>query len=56
MPSATRGEVWLVDLDMVAKARPAVVVSISFHDNERGGLRDRAAYHRTAGRADSRLK
>jgi mRNA interferase MazF len=35
MPSARRGEVWLVDLGMVAKARPAVVLNIPFTDNER---------------------
>jgi len=35
MPSANRSEVWQVDLGMVAKARPAVIVSISFHDDER---------------------
>ena len=30
-----RGEVWLVDLGMAAKARPAVVVSVPFNDDER---------------------
>jgi len=35
MPGAGRGEVWLVDLGMVAKARPAVVFSIPFRDDER---------------------
>jgi mRNA interferase MazF len=35
MPSANRGEVWQVDLGMAAKARPAVIVSIPFHDDER---------------------
>ena len=34
MPSANRGEVWQVDLGMVAKARPAVIVSIPFRDDE----------------------
>ena len=34
MPRASRGEVWQVDLGIVAKARPAVVVSIPFHDDE----------------------
>jgi mRNA interferase MazF len=32
---AQRGDVWLVDLGMVAKARPAVVFSIPFLDTER---------------------
>ena len=27
MPNANRGEVWLVDLGMTAKVRPAVIVS-----------------------------
>ena len=35
MPNATRGEVWQVDLGMVAKARPALIVSIPFANNER---------------------
>jgi mRNA interferase MazF len=35
MPNASRGEVWLVDLGMAAKARPAVVLSIPFLDDER---------------------
>ena len=35
MPSARRGEVWLVDLGMVAKARPAVVLSIPVLEDER---------------------
>lgn len=35
MPNAVRGEVWLVDLGMAAKVRPAVIFSIPFQDNER---------------------
>ena len=35
MPSANRGEVWQVNLGMVAKARPAVIISIPFRDDER---------------------
>jgi mRNA interferase MazF len=35
MPKAERGEVWLVDLGMVAKIRPALVISIPFRDDER---------------------
>ena len=35
MLNAKRGEVWLVDLGMAAKARPAVVLSIPFMENER---------------------
>ena len=30
-----RGEVWLVDLGMAAKVRPAVVISIPAHDADR---------------------
>lgn len=35
MLNAGRAEVWLVDLGMAAKARPAVIFSIPFQDNER---------------------
>ncbi len=35
MLDARRGEVWMVDLGMAAKARPAVVLSIPFLENER---------------------
>jgi mRNA interferase MazF len=32
---AQRGEIWLVDLGMTAKERPAVVLSVAFLDSER---------------------
>ena len=35
MPSVRRGEVWLVDLGITAKVRPAVVCNTPFHDDER---------------------
>jgi mRNA interferase MazF len=35
MPNARRAEVWLVDLGMAAKIRPALVFNIPFHDDER---------------------
>ncbi|HXR46953.1 MAG TPA: type II toxin-antitoxin system PemK/MazF family toxin [Candidatus Limnocylindrales bacterium] len=35
MPNARRGEVWLVDLGMTAKVRPAVIFNTPFRDNER---------------------
>lgn len=35
MPNARRGEVWLVDLGLAAKTRPALVVSVPFLDHER---------------------
>lgn len=35
MPNASRGEVWLVDLGMTAKVRPAVIFSVPVHDDER---------------------
>ena len=35
MLHAKRSEVWQVDLGTAAKARPAVIVSIPFQDNER---------------------
>jgi mRNA interferase MazF len=30
-----RGEVWLIDLGLAAKARPAVILSVPFQDNEK---------------------
>ena len=42
MPNARRGEVWLVDLGMTAKVRPAVIFNTPLRDNER------ARYHRAA--------
>ncbi len=35
MPTASRGEVWLVDLGMAAKIRPCVVLSIAPADQDR---------------------
>jgi mRNA interferase MazF len=35
MSKANRGEVWLVDLGLVAKVRPCLVVSISIQDQDR---------------------
>ena len=35
MLHAERNEVWQVDLGLAAKARPAVIFSIAFRDNER---------------------
>jgi mRNA interferase MazF len=35
MTVARRGEVWLVDLGMAAKVRPAVVVSVPADDTDR---------------------
>src|ERR1700733_3056080 len=35
MPSARRGEIWMVDLGMVQKTRPVVVLSVAFLDHER---------------------
>ena len=35
MPAARRGEIWLVDLGMVQKTRPVVVLSVAFLDHER---------------------
>ena len=35
MPSIERGEVWLVDFGLAAKARPAAVINIPFLDHER---------------------
>jgi mRNA interferase MazF len=30
-----RGEVWLIDLGLAAKTRPAVILSVPFQDNEK---------------------
>ncbi|HYV27724.1 MAG TPA: type II toxin-antitoxin system PemK/MazF family toxin [Candidatus Eisenbacteria bacterium] len=35
MPQAQRGELWLIDLGMVQKARPCLVLSIAYLDHER---------------------
>jgi mRNA interferase MazF len=35
MPNANRGEVWLVDLGLAAKVRPALVFNVPFRDEER---------------------
>ncbi|HKW28568.1 MAG TPA: type II toxin-antitoxin system PemK/MazF family toxin [Verrucomicrobiae bacterium] len=35
MLSARRGDVWLVDLGMTAKVRPAVIFNTPFRDDER---------------------
>src|ERR1017187_7606522 len=35
MPSARRGEIWLVDLGMVQKTRPVLILSVAFLDHER---------------------
>jgi hypothetical protein len=32
---AERGEIWLIDLGMAAKTRPAVVLSVAYDDRER---------------------
>ncbi len=30
-----RGEIWMIDLGMAAKARPALIVSVEFNDQEK---------------------
>jgi mRNA interferase MazF len=35
MPAPHRGEVWLVDLGLAGKTRPALVVSVPFGDQDR---------------------
>ena len=35
MPKASRGEIWLVDLGMVQKPRPCLVMSVDYLDHER---------------------
>ncbi len=35
MSRAQRGEIWLIDLGMVAKTRPALVLSVAYDERER---------------------
>ncbi len=35
MPRAKRGEIWLIDLGLVQKARPCLVLSVDFLEHER---------------------
>jgi mRNA-degrading endonuclease toxin of MazEF toxin-antitoxin module len=35
MPQAQRGELWLIDLGMVQKTRPCLILSIAYLDHER---------------------
>jgi mRNA interferase MazF len=35
MKNPSRGDVWLVDLGMIAKTRPCLVLSIPVHDEDR---------------------
>ena len=35
MARASRGEIWLIDLGLVQKTRPCLVLSIAFLDHER---------------------
>ena len=35
MPRGRRGEIWLIDLDLVQKTRPCLILSIDFLDHER---------------------
>jgi len=53
MPSANRGEVWIVDLGLVAKVRPCVVISIPPNDQDRALVT--LAAHTTSPR-DSRFE
>ncbi len=39
MPKARRGEIWLVDLGMVQKTRPALILSVAYLDHERALVR-----------------
>jgi mRNA interferase MazF len=35
MPRASRGEIWMADLGMVAKVRPVLILSVAYRDEER---------------------
>ena len=38
MSRAQRGEIWLVDLGMVAKTRPVLILSVAYEERERAVL------------------
>lgn len=38
MKSARRGEIWVVDMGMIAKVRPALIFSTAYRDDERALL------------------
>ncbi len=38
MSRAQRGEIWLVDLGMIAKTRPVLILSVAYDDRERAVL------------------
>ena len=40
MPDAKGGDVWLVDLGLAARVRPALVINVPFRERERAPLRD----------------
>lgn len=35
MPQPSRGDVWIVDLGLAAKTRPALVLSVAIEDQDR---------------------
>lgn len=35
MPKASRGELWIIDLGMVQKPRPCLILSVNYLDQER---------------------
>ena len=35
MPAAGRGEIWMIDLGLAAKPRPALVLNVAYLDHER---------------------
>ena len=49
----TRGEIWLIDLGMAHKQRPAVVMSVAFEDHERALV---TYVPRTTSRRDTRFE
>lgn len=36
--TALRGEIWLIDLGMVQKTRPVLILSVAYKDEELGSL------------------
>jgi mRNA interferase MazF len=51
--SARRGEIWLIDLGLVQKARPCLILSVAFLQNERAVV---SYVPRTTARRDTRFE
>ena len=52
MPHPNRGEVWLTDMGMAAKVRPALVLSVPTRPQDRALVTLSAAYDERSGHTD----